>query len=55
VKNLRIAICNIIHKRKAYLKYANRKLYMLKLFQEWGGIKENDAGDKFKYAIFDIL
>jgi hypothetical protein len=27
----------------------------LKLFQEWGGIMENDGGGGFKYDIFDIL
>jgi hypothetical protein len=33
-----------------------QKLYLLKLFQEWGGeIKENDGGGEFKYVGFDIL
>jgi hypothetical protein len=33
------------------------KLYMLKLFQEWGekGMKENIRESEFKNDIFDIL
>jgi hypothetical protein len=25
------------------------KRYLVKVFQEWGGIKENDGGGEFKY------
>jgi hypothetical protein len=31
------------------------KSYLLKLFQEWGEIKENGGGGKLKYDIFDML
>jgi hypothetical protein len=31
------------------------KLYLFKLFQELGEIKENDGGGEFKYDILDIL
>jgi hypothetical protein len=34
-----------------------KKLYLLKLVQEWGEgrIKENDCRGEFKYDIFDTL
>jgi hypothetical protein len=36
--------------------HVNRKMRLLKLFQEWGrGIKENGKGGEFKCDIFDIL
>jgi hypothetical protein len=37
--------------------YLNRKMYLLKPFQEWEGrgiIRENGGGTEFKYGIFYI-
>jgi hypothetical protein len=31
--------------------YVNRKMGPVKLFQEWGRIKENDGGSEFNYDI----
>jgi hypothetical protein len=31
------------------------KQYLLKLFQEWGWMKENGGGGEFNYDIFDTL
>jgi hypothetical protein len=31
------------------------KWYLLKIFQEWERIKENDGRSEFKHDVFDIL
>jgi hypothetical protein len=41
--------------QKIYTLHKCKKLYLLKLLQEWGGIKENSREDEFKYDIFDAL
>jgi hypothetical protein len=35
--------------------YKNGKMMPMKVFQEWGVVKENDGGSKLKYDIFYIL
>jgi hypothetical protein len=41
----------------SFLKTLFLKLYLFKLFQEWGErrIKENGGGGKIKYGTFDIF